>query len=93
MPTVDCCDCGRPFWREAGQEWRLRCVPCWRASQADRGAVVDRHRHRLEVVDELQQNLRGLRQLCHPDRHENSALSTRVSQWLGTVKERLEVDR
>ena len=31
---------------------------------------------------EFQENLRALLMLCHPDRHDNSDLSNRITKWL-----------
>ena len=29
-----CIDCGSKFERRVVEEWRIRCVPCWRANRA-----------------------------------------------------------
>lgn len=33
MNIADCIECGSPFLREADQEWKRKCVGCWRRSR------------------------------------------------------------
>jgi NMD protein affecting ribosome stability and mRNA decay len=33
MKRAACCDCGKSFMREADEEWRVRCVPCYKKSK------------------------------------------------------------
>lgn len=37
------------------------------------------------LVEITPERLKQLSQLCHPDRHDNSALSTAVFQWLREI--------
>jgi hypothetical protein len=43
-----------------------------------------------KVTEITNEKLRELRQLCHPDRHNNSPLSVRVSHWLNEVGQELD---
>lgn len=36
------------------------------------------------------ERVRELRQLCHPDRHSDSPLSLRTTQWLADVSKELD---
>lgn len=114
---ANCIDCGDAFWREDDEDWKRRCLSCWKASKAakenarheDRAAnqskqanhTDDRdlreaywrgwnaHREIVEsntspMLDKTQ--LRELLQLCHPDKHPESALAIRVTQWLNSLK-------
>jgi hypothetical protein len=79
-----CSDCGRPFRRKPDEQWKTRCISCWRAHKGftERYAVTG-------AQAELPQRLRALTQLCHPDRHGNSALANAVTAWLLRVREEL----
>ena len=73
-----CCDCGATFRRDV--EWKKRCTACW--VRLKRAAEDPLH-------DEIAANLPVLIQLCHPDRHNGSAASTRATQWLLDLRRRL----
>ncbi len=30
MKQAHCCECGKRFLREADEEWRVRCIPCYK---------------------------------------------------------------
>lgn len=86
---VMCVDCGADFARDESQRWKKRCLSCWLAAkeslpQARSAAPAD------PLRDELRDKMRGLLSLCHPDRHGNSTLSTATTQWLLSVRERLD---
>lgn len=84
-----CVDCGAPFYRGADEDWKVRCVPCWRRHKglrADRLAELlaenDRLREHAVISAELAAQLPRLLQLCHPDRHGGSPASVTATQWL-----------
>lgn len=41
MTYFECIECGNPFMREADQEWKRKCLTCWRRSrpQAQQGTT------------------------------------------------------
>ena len=85
-----CVDCGRRFWRDPDEDWKVRCFECWLAMKARTGG--DAHRassDNASTVAELAENLPALIVLCHPDKHAGSAASTRVTQWLLTLRQRI----
>lgn len=100
--NATCIDYGTIFYRDPDQEWRVRCVACWRARQPERDHV----QYLRERVRDLEQEIEALRQqtriapriaemlprlvrLCHPDRHHGSRAATEVTQALLAL--RLEV--
>jgi hypothetical protein len=81
-----CDDCGATFRRDPDEGWKRLCLRCWIARQPPRPRPTpkpDPIRH------ELAEHMRGLIVLCHPDRHANSRLATKITQWLLDVRERL----
>ena len=41
MTQARCCDCGTVFFREADEDWKKRCVPCFKkAKRAESTPVV-----------------------------------------------------
>lgn len=90
---VPCADCREPFYRDADKPWRIRCYVCWADWQSTKERqVLDSATAGQQLADlraELGSNLRGLVQLCHPDRHGDSELATRTTTWLNGLKTRL----
>lgn len=84
-----CCDCGRPFERDA--EWKARCFPCWLRTKKRDDASPDANRRgaREALEGELAENLATLIVLCHPDRHGGSTASNRITAWLLGLRRRL----
>ena len=87
MTTAICRDCGARFQRDLDEGWKVRCLPCWarlkQASAAPRRAADP-------IRDEVRDRLRELLMLCHPDKHGGSPLSTRTTQWLLSLRDRIE---
>jgi hypothetical protein len=81
--TGICSDCGATFERDPDEEWKRRCLRCWIKSKNAKATAED------PLRTELAANLPTLVQLCHPDRHNNSLASTRVTQWLLELRHRL----
>jgi hypothetical protein len=94
MPYATCQDCGKAFWRDVDETWKRRCLSCWKASKGREKKYLAVIAGLSERVGELEMTLEQFRdsdlapwipkllQLTHPDRHDNSALSTEVTQWL-----------
>jgi hypothetical protein len=86
MSTAVCRDCGARFKRDADEAWKVRCLPCWvrlkAATEASATPVAD------PIRAELRERLRELLMLCHPDKHAGSALATRTTQWLLSLRDR-----
>jgi len=47
MTRATCTECGRHFNRRADEDWKTRCVTCWRASRARADNEADRLRVQL----------------------------------------------
>ena len=41
MKEAHCRDCGKTFLREAGEDWKTRCVPCFKKSKRAESAAAD----------------------------------------------------
>lgn len=89
----ECDDCGRSFYPKQG--WERICYPCWRKSKDEQGSashgpqVTIMADPRLPTVDEWAGMMMRLIKLTHPDKHNNSPESNRVTQWLLDQRERL----
>lgn len=83
---AECIECGRYFYRPYGENWRVRCVKCWLDAKGlrERGQDVE-----LNLRNELMENLKPMLGLCHPDRHQNSEASNRVTAWLLSIRDRI----
>lgn len=80
-----CIDCGARFSRSAGEDWRVRCEPCWRAGRKTHRPSLPPATHATaSPIDPAR--LRQLLQLCHPDRHGGSALACDITQWLLSMR-------
>jgi hypothetical protein len=82
MIRARCLDCGEVFQREADEGWKKRCFSCWLKTKS---AAPDPD----PCCWEFRENLRELIVLAHPDKHGGSALSTRMTQWLLSVRQRV----
>ncbi len=87
---ANCTDCNRYFHQPEDESWRVRCVACYVRMKARRAEL----RETAPVVDdqlrrELCENMRGLLQLTHPDKHGGSEAATKVTQWLLDVRSRI----
>lgn len=88
---VRCMDCRQEFFRESDERWRIRCFECWVRHKSESRYAKTRSRLPADPIRiELAGNLRSLLNLCHPDRHENSTLSNKVTMWLLEVRARIE---
>jgi len=87
-----CIDCGHSFDRNIDEDWKRRCLSCWAINKAKRTSHATSSTADPLLGVELQRNMRALLSLCHPDRHNNSELSTRVTQWLLSVRRRIECE-
>jgi hypothetical protein len=79
-----CVSCGSEFERRVTQEWRIRCVPCWRIHRGIVPAPAND-----PIRDELREHLPALVRLAHPDRHGGSALANRETAWLLGLREKI----
>jgi hypothetical protein len=41
MKRATCCDCGSGFLREADEDWKVRCIPCFKKSKRNEPAAID----------------------------------------------------
>lgn len=88
-----CIDCGAPF--NARAAYAARCWDCWSTWKESRTAkpeprTVTVADPRLPILDEWRDMLPRLLRLAHPDRHANSEMSTKATQWLLKQRERIE---
>ena len=89
VSAATCHDCGERFQRDADEDWKRLCLRCWIATQPPRRP---RSAPKADPIrDELHEHLRPLLMLCHPDKHAGSAIATNITQWLLSVRERIEV--
>lgn len=105
MSAATCCDCGSSFYREPDEHWKRRCYTCWKASKAQPECTDENmHFYRIgyeagrRAVEAFaapepppidKTRLRELIQLAHPDKHGNSELAQRVTQWLLDLRKRV----
>lgn len=80
-----CTHCGAPFQRDASEEWKRLCLPCWKRTK-DRTAAPEAHRAAAPAPALDAARIRQLLQLCHPDRHGGSELAHAVTTWLLALK-------
>lgn len=86
---IACAECGADFWRDEDQDWRVRCVPCWKRSKKERLAKIDQSEAFNDLKAELGSNIKALIALCHPDRQSNSEQANRITAWLLSLRDRL----
>lgn len=107
---AQCIDCDKRFQRADDEDWRVRCLSCYKAHKRRTGdrlpaaspssqrlQTLEAERARLlqtihDLNDEIERqraqaegfhaHLPRLIQLCHPDRHQGSALATETTAWL-----------
>lgn len=96
MSARYCVDCGATFTARAA--YATRCWNCWRAWKDASIAKPATHivtvaDPRLPTLAEWQGMLPRLLRLAHPDRHANSEMSTKATQWLLKQRERIEAVR
>ena len=82
-----CEDCSRYFTRNQSESWKTLCLACWRRLKTREQVPA---RIPRSAWDELPENLRGLMQLCHPDRHRVSRLANKITAWLLRVRRDFE---
>jgi predicted nuclease with TOPRIM domain len=89
-----CLDCGQQFDIEPSQNYKTLCKPCFVESKKSELERLQNRLQRLEFENirlRLQLGsgnrttggissdlLKRLKQLCHPDKHQNNQLSTAV---------------
>lgn len=96
-----CTTCGRQaVYREEHEEWKTRCVFCWKQDEGIRLSVSDRYALMLENrVEELRlreyqgltrRELTDLISLVHPDKHNGSEKATRITQKILDIREGIQ---
>lgn len=69
MPYKDCIECGSEFYYEHGEEWKVRCIDCWRERKNRRGSsprswtVGSTEQHLRQRIWQLEAELDSLRHL------------------------------
>jgi len=67
----------------ADVEWKLLCYECWFLTKAKRyentknNTIINRIENDLTL-----DNIKKLLFLCHPDKHNNSVISTEMTKFL-----------
>ena len=86
-----CRDCGARFQTTERLLW---WPSCWARRQREFQQKYQQNAspgpQTPGACGELPKRLRGLIQLCHPDRHGGSELATTITQWLVKVRQELE---
>jgi hypothetical protein len=85
---INCRQCHNVFF--ADEEWKKICLKCWIKQKKEREEKLKGAREaryytpppKHNASNELKEMLPLLIRLCHPDRHNNSESSTKVTQWL-----------
>ena len=89
--TARCLDCSARF--NPREAYEIRCFRCWKAWKIARGEYRPHPAPppdpSLPVVAEWREMLPRLLMLAHPDRHANSPMATRATQWLIAQRARL----
>ena len=65
------------------------CFPCWKRGADEKAAREAEMLAELESARRCQippERLRGLIQLCHPDKHNGSETATEVTAWLLSIR-------
>ena len=95
-----CTACGSAFYHSADERWKRLCLDCWRESKSkhdsanclrcyQRGLAAGRATAPPPPGPTFDRSqLRELLQLVHPDKHNGSPLSQRVTQWLNDLRRR-----
>jgi hypothetical protein len=85
-----CTKCGGDFERDSNERWRKLCLPCYKQKKrAEETSYQQKapppppqikivYRDRPIPKDILDRLIR----LCHPDKHDNSEMATKITQWL-----------
>lgn len=101
MPYVECVDCGEEFYREYGETWKVRCIPCWRRNKQRKDDAANELLETLldlkaenmrmkESIEELEENLRFLIFAAHPDRNPGKEdQAHRATRFLLDMRSRL----
>ena len=90
MSTL-CIDCFASFLPR--ENYEIRCFPCWKTWKIARGEFRARPAPTpdpsLPAPAEWREMLPRLLMLSHPDRHANSEMATKATQWLIAQRLRL----
>jgi hypothetical protein len=70
------------YWREEALRWKRLFI--------ELSATTGQRRNSLDLEREFRDQLPRLLHVAHPDRHGNSLAATKATQWLLTVRERLQ---
>lgn len=81
-----CQKCRKPF--SADEEWKKICLPCWIKGRNDE-KNVNKEKIDAVVYRDLDGDLlKKLIYLCHPDKHNGSAMSNEVTKLLLSIKKK-----
>jgi len=90
----DCTSCGEEFKVDPEKKWALECFACWRQSKIDDGTWKGRNGQPESAFlggpglgvdrfrNEFNKEIDALIRLTHPDKHNNSEASNRLTVWL-----------
>ncbi|MFM8443958.1 MAG: hypothetical protein ACKN9W_11550 [Methylococcus sp.] len=91
---VACIDCGAKFYRDRGQTWKKRCMSCWIKLQPDTPSEVEHWKARAHLAEArlalcseqfTPDELKALRRLVHPDKHQGSEAANRITQKINAL--------
>jgi len=84
MSTHACQKCGADFEREAAAHWKRLCLACWiQAKNATGDAPPPPRAQPADSAVPIPTDMLGrLIRLCHPDKHQDSAMATEATKWL-----------
>ena len=86
------CACGNTYWVDESTRWKTMCYECWKTRKEraeahfERTVGARRTNRGSDLEKEFHERLRTLIQLCHPDKHNQSENSVRITQWLISKK-------
>ena len=83
-----CCDCGKRFRRAIDEDWKIRCIACFKKLKQAESITLSKSAS-SGLDREFAEHWRLLVQLIHPDKHGGSEAANRATQWLLSVKGRL----
>jgi hypothetical protein len=89
-PFKICVSCAKSFTYALGEEWKTQCISCYRLKkQRERaGAEPEMNFRKTSEVKISADILHKLIILCHPDKHNNSELSNKMTVWLLEQKQK-----
>lgn len=96
MATKSCIDCSKLF-DDRGADYAVRCFPCYIEHKKAQTNPFNRSKTLPPLLPEawfeFLEEIPALLQACHPDKHNQSKGSIRLTHWLLAVKKKHSKDK